>query len=152
MSSNRKIPKKLEEKLLKVLHEEEQKGEKEGLLSKNQPNENSLSASRENRFEAKANEMLQKYNNQRQALTTRGDGGESSDVNLKGLLHPSTIRGNDSESQMVPDSYVKYDDNASLLLEDYKYPDKSRPDSSSFDQDEDNISYAEHLSYSVHRG
>jgi hypothetical protein len=36
MSSNRKIPKKLEAQLLKVLQEEEAKGEKEGLINKNE--------------------------------------------------------------------------------------------------------------------
>ncbi len=38
------------------------------------------------------------------------------------------------------------------MLDDYKYPYKSRNDSSSFDDDGDDISYAEHLSYSLYGG
>lgn len=45
---------------------------------------------------------------------------ESSDTNLKNLMQPSTIRGNDSDTQIMADPYVKYDDNNSVMLDDYK--------------------------------
>ena len=60
MSSNRKIPKKLEAQLLKVLHEEEAKGEKEGLLS-NQEIGNAGGNTVENPFEQKAHELVAKF-------------------------------------------------------------------------------------------
>jgi hypothetical protein len=85
-------------------------------------------------------------------MTSRGDGGESSDVNLKGLMQPSTIRDHDSDSQINVDQFQKYDDNNSVLLDEYKYR-RSRVDSSnSFNDQEDDISYAEHLSYSLNGG
>ena len=62
-------------------------------------------------------------------MTSRGDGGESSDVNLKGLMQPSTIRDHDSDSQINVDQFLKYDDNNSVFPDDYKYQ-RSRIDSS----------------------
>ena len=62
-------------------------------------------------------------------MTSRGDGGGSSDVNLKGLMQPSTIRDHDSDSQINDDQFLKYDDNNSVALDEYKYR-RSRIDSS----------------------
>lgn len=148
MSSNRQIPKKLEAQLMKVLQEEQAKGEKEGLIQKR---ENGVSqAIPENPFDPKGSELAPKYI-QRQAVTSRGDGGDSSDVNLKGLMQPSTIRGHDSDSQVYDDQFLKHDDNTSVALDEYKYR-RSRIYSSNSFNEEDDISYAEHLSYSLHDG
>ena len=84
-------------------------------------------------------------------MTSRGDGGDSSDVNLKGLMQPSTIRGHDSDSQVNDDQFLKHDDNTSVALDEYKYR-RSRMDSSNSFNEDDDISSAEHLSYSLHDG
>ncbi len=35
-------------------------------------------------------------------------------------MQPSTIRGHDSDSQIIAEPFVKYDDNNSVLYDEYK--------------------------------